>query len=197
MLALVALGIALQGCALTDSTLDVRANQDVSIAGPLGDVAPIRFATPRLEDARQDRARIGWKTNTYGMKTADITTEQPVDVIVENSVAKALADAHHVVGEGGAVQVTGTVDRFWFETDSNFWTVKFIGEVRCTLEFIDAGSQRSLYKSTYTGSHSETKAGGLDKTWAAVMSQALDKLIEGLVLDEDLATALKSRVAAQ
>jgi uncharacterized lipoprotein YajG len=197
LLVIAVLGAALQGCAFTKSTLDVSATPDAHVAGPLGDISSIRFTAPQLEDARQDRVRIGWKKNGYGMNTADITTSQPVDEIVERSVSKALADAHHTVGDGGSVQVIGMVDRFWFETDANFWTVTFIGEVRCTLDFVDTQTQRSLYKSTYSGSHSESKAAGLDKTWAAVMSKALDKLIEDIVLDEELADALRDRVAAQ
>jgi uncharacterized lipoprotein YajG len=196
LLALAALGIALQGCAFTKSTLSVAPSAELKVAGPLGDVAPVRFSPPQLEDNRQDRARIGWKKNGFGANTADITTAEPVDQIVEKSVAKALTDARHMVTDGGDVQVVGQVDRFWFETDVNFWTVTFIGEVRCTLEFIDARTRQSLYKHTYTGSHSESKAGGLDKTWAAVMSKATDKLIEDIVLDENLAAALKSRGAA-
>jgi hypothetical protein len=39
------------------------------------------------------------------------------------------------------------------------------------------------------------KVGGLDKTWSEVMGKALDKLIEDVVLDEDLADAVKAHVA--
>jgi uncharacterized lipoprotein YajG len=195
LLALAVFGIALQGCAFTKSTLEVSATPELKIAGPLGDVTPVRFSSPQLEDTRQDRERIGWKKNGYGANTADITTTEPVDQIVEKSVAKALSDARHSVADAGDIQVTGQVERFWFETDTNFWTVTFIGEVRCTLNFIDARTQQSIYKSTYSGSHSESKAGGLDKTWAAVMGKAIDKLIEDIILDEELATALKNRGA--
>lgn len=191
LLALGAVTIALQGCAFTNATLDVAANEDVRIAGPLGDVPSIRFSTPEIHDARADQARIGWKQNGHGTNTADIRTERPVELILGNAVAKALADAHHHVGENGAVRVVGTVDRFWFDIDANFWTIAFKGDIQCTLEFIDAGSQQSIYRSKYSGSHSESKPGGYTGTWATVMSKALDKLIEDIVLDDELAEALR------
>jgi hypothetical protein len=100
------------------------------------------------------------------------------------------------VGDDGSIQIVGTVDRFWFETDMNFWTVKFIGDVQCTLDFVDAQTGQSIYKSSYAGSYAESKAGGLEQTWTIVMNKALDKLVEDIVLDDELATALQGRAAA-
>ncbi len=195
--AFVAVAIALlQGCAFSPSTLDVAPSANVKVAGPLADVKAIQFGAPQLEDARPDTARIGWKKNGYGQNTADITTARPVKQIVEAAVSKALVDAKHGVGDGGGILVTGTVDRFWFETDMNFFTGKFIGDVQCTLDFVDAQSRQSIYKSKYAGSYSEEKAGGLDKTFTMIMSKAVDKLIEDVVLDEDLAAALANRDGA-
>ena len=189
ILAVVAI-VLLQGCAFTKATLDVHASPDVKVAGPLGDVGSIQLGTPQLEDARLDNARIGWKKNGLGQNSADITTAEPVDRIVGNAVAKAFTDTRHTVGDGGRIQVLGTVDRFWFDTDQNLWTVKFIGDVQCSLEFIDAQTKQPIYKSKYAGSYSEEKAGGLNKTWAMIMGKALDKLTEDIVLDEKLAAAL-------
>lgn len=191
-LALVAVVALLQGCAFTPAKLDVQVNPATRIAGPLGDVEPIKFSQTQLEDARQDQARIGWKKNGYGQNTADITTAQPVDQIVASTIDKAIADSRHSLGDDGTIQIAGTVDRFWFDTDMNFWTVTFIGEVACTLDFIDVQTKQSIYKSKYSGSYSVDKAGGLNKTWTEVMAKALDKLIEDVVLDEDLADALKA-----
>lgn len=194
---LLALAVAiafLQGCAFTPAKLDVQVNPETQVAGPLRDVQPIKFTRTQLEDARQDKARIGWKKNGFGQNTADITTEQPVDQIVESTIDKAIADSRHSIGDDGVIQIAGTVDRFWFETDMNFWTVTFIGEVSCTLDFIDAQTKQSIYKSKYSGSYNVDKAGGLNKTWTEVMAKALDKLLEDVVLDEDLAEALKAHL---
>jgi YajG family uncharacterized lipoprotein len=137
--------------------------------------------------------RIGWKKNGFGQNTADVVTKLPVEQIVESAVAKALTDTNHTVGDNGAIQVIGTVDRFWFDFDVNFWTVKFVGDVQCTLDFVDAQSNESIYKSTYSGNYAEEKGGGLERTWTIVMNKALDKLIESIVLDEALAAALNNR----
>lgn len=194
-LALAAIVALLQGCAFTPAKLDVQVNPATRVAGPLSDVEPIKFSQTQLEDARQDQARIGWKKNGFGQNTADITTEKPVDQIIESTIDKAIADSRHSLGDDGTIQIAGTVDRFWFDTDMNFWTVTFIGEVACTLDFIDVRTKQSIYKSKYSGSYSVDKAGGLNKTWTEVMSKALDKLIEDVVLDEDLAEALKAHLA--
>jgi uncharacterized lipoprotein YajG len=186
-----------QGCAFTKATLDVHASPDARVAGPLGDAGPIHFSLPQLEDARPDKARIGWKRNGFGQNTADIVTEQPVDQIVEDAVTKALTDTQHHVGSDGQVHVVGTVDRFWFEGDMNFWTVRFTGEVQCTLDFVDVQTGQSVYKSRYSGSHTEQKAGGYLKTWTVIMNRSLDRLIEDIVLDEELAAALKARAGHQ
>lgn len=197
ILAIAAVVALMQGCAFTKATLDAHANPDARVAGPLGDVSPIQFSAPQLEDARPDTARIGWKQNGLGMNTADITTARPVDQIVEEAVSKALTDAQHRVGGKGSVLVVGAVDRFWFEGDVNFWTIRFTGEVQCTLDFIDAQTGQSIYKTKYSGSHAEKKGAGYVKTWTLIMNRSLDKLVESIVLDEELSAALKARAVSQ
>lgn len=182
--------LLLQACAFTDSTLNVAHDSDANITGPISEAEGISFLSPRLEDARLDKARIGWKKNGYGMNTADITAEQDVDVIVENAIIDAIQDNGHAVVENGRVKIVGTVDRFWFETDMNFWTVEFIGDIQTTLEFVDAVTNSTIYQSTYSGNYREKTAGGLEKTWTEVMSKAMDNLIEDIVFDEELTEAL-------
>jgi len=191
ILAFAAIVTLLSGCAFTPAQLDVQATPETRVAGPLSETAPIKFRATQLEDARPDKARIGYKKNTYGQNTADITTVKPVDQIVAATIDKALTDSGHPMGDDGIIQIVGTVDRFWFDMDVNFWTIKFIGEVACTLDFIDPQTKQSIYKSKYAGSYNEDKAGGLEKTWTEVMGKALDKLIEDIILDEALADAVR------
>jgi uncharacterized lipoprotein YajG len=195
-IAALAAAVLIQGCAFTEAVLDVKATPESKVAGPLGDLKSMNFNTPALDDARQEKARIGWKKNGYGQNTADIKTAQPVDSIIEDAVAKALRDTNHHVGAGGNVLVVGTVDRMWFDVDMNFWTVKFLGDVQATLDFVDSATQKSIYKSKYTGSYNDTKGGGLEKTWTVVMSKAVDKLIESIVLDDELVAALKKHAGS-
>jgi uncharacterized lipoprotein YajG len=194
-LALAAAIALLPGCAFTPAQLEVKPHAATQVAGPLKDIGPVKFRATQLDDARQDKARIGYKKNGFGQNTADITTSEPVDQIVEKTVDKAIVDSGHAVADDGIIQIVGTVDRFWFDMDANFWTITFIGEVACTLDFIDAQTKQSIYKSKYAGSYNVDKAGGLDKTWTEVMAKALDKLIEDVTLDEDMADALRAHVA--
>jgi uncharacterized lipoprotein YajG len=189
-LAVITAFLLLQACAFTDATLKVEHDSAVDITGPISEVGGIVFTAPQLEDARLDKARIGWKKNGYGMNTADITSEQPVDVIVADAIIDAIKDNGHSISEDGQVRIIGTVDRFWFDTDINFWSLEFIGDVQCTLDFIDSASNTSIYRSSYSGNYKEKTAAGYVKTWTEVMSQAIDKLIEDIVFDEDLKEAL-------
>lgn len=184
--------LMIQACAFTDATLKVEHDDEVNITGPISEAEGIAFSAPQLEDARLDKARIGWKKNGYGMKTADITSEQTVDVIVENAIIDAIKDNGHSVAEDGQVRISGTVDRFWFETDVNFWTLEFIGDIQCTLDFVDTATNESIYSSSYSGTYKEKTAAGYVKTWTEVMSKAIDKLIEDIVFDEDLTDALST-----
>ena len=189
-LAVITAFLLLQACAFTDATLKVEHDSAVDITGPISEAGAIVFSAPQLNDARLDKARIGWKKNGYGMNTADITSEQPVDVIVADAIIDAIKDNGHSISEDGQVRIIGTVDRFWFDTDINFWSLEFIGDVQCTLDFIDSASNTSIYRSSYSGNYKEKTAAGYVKTWTEVMSQAIDKLIEDIVFDEDLKEAL-------
>lgn len=51
---------------------------------------------------------------------------------------------------------------------------------------------RELYRNTYSGSYSEKRGGATEKTWARVMSKALDALLEDFAFDEDLVEAIES-----
>jgi uncharacterized lipoprotein YajG len=182
--------LLIQACAFTDATLQVEHDEEANITGPISEANSIVFSAPQLEDRRFDKARIGWKKNGYGMKTADITTEQPVDVIVENAIMDAISDNGHSVAENNQVRIEGTVDRFWFETDVNFWSLEFIGDIQCTLELFDSETNEPIYSSSYSGTYKEKTAAGYVKTWTEVMGKAIDKLIEDIVFDEELTDAL-------
>ncbi len=184
--------LLVQACAFTDATLKLEHDDAVNITGPISEAESIAFSAPQLEDARLDKARIGWKKNGFGANTADITSEQPVDVIIENAIIDAIKDNGHTVVEDGQIRISGTVDRFWFETDVNFWSIEFIGDVQCTLNFTDPVTNTTIYSSSYSGTYKEKTAAGYVKTWTEVMNKAIEKLIEDIVFDEDLTDALTS-----
>ncbi|WP_027329953.1 YajG family lipoprotein [Marinimicrobium agarilyticum] len=191
---LIALAFAalIQACAFTDATLDVQHDPSISFEGPISEAPSTRFLPATLEDNRSDKARIGWKKNGFGQNTADMTTAEPVTTIISDAIETGLSQNGHHIVEDGRVKIEGSVDRFWFETDQNFWTIEFIGDVQCSLAFIDTRTGEVFYQSTYSGSHSEKKGGGLSGTWEAIMSQAVNKLIEDITFDEDLMMALEA-----
>ena len=182
--------LVLQGCAFTDAQLDVTHSENADIIGPISEPDSLVFSQPEIADARPDQFRIGWKKNGFGQNTADITTQRPVEQIIETALVDAMNDNGHSVGIDGDLMITGTVDRFWFDTDINFWTVGFIGDIKCTLQFADAETSEVIYESSYQATYKEEKAGGLEKTWTEIMSKTIDALIEEIVYDEALAEAL-------
>ncbi len=193
-LSILAIVLLTQACAFKDSQLKIAHTEDAQFNGPISEINPMSFSAPVLEDNREDQVRIGWKKNGYGMNTADITTEQPVENIVSDAIAQGLkANGHSILAEKSNIDITGTVNRFWFETDVNFWTVEFMGEVTANLVFTNKQNNAVIYESNYTGSHSVKKGGGGEKTWRTVMSTAVNKLIEDIVFDEELAEALESQ----
>lgn len=183
--------VFIQACAFTDATLPVQHNNAANIIGPVSEVEDLAFNFPSIEDRRLDKQRIGWKKNGFGQHTADITTKQTVQNIIQAALADAIDDNGHSISEGAPIHITGSVDRFWLEIDMNFWTVEFIGDIQCTLNFIDALTNETIYSSVYTGSHKKKTAGGLEKTWTEVMGEAVDNLIEEIVFDEELSDALQ------
>jgi len=188
---LILIVLQLQACAFTKATLDVKHDPSVNFKGPLQEVSSRSFLPPSVSDARVVTERIGYKKNGYGMNTADIATKQPVEDIVADAIKTGLTQNGHKVEDSGKYSIISTIKKFWFETDINLFTVEFTGEVLASLELLNNESQETVYKSEYSGSHSEKKAGGLNRTWQRIMSKAVDKLVEDIVYDEELAEALQ------
>lgn len=196
-MAIIVVAILVQACAFTDAKLDVQSTSDANFIGPIGELSALSFSAPEFEDVREDKERIGYKKNGFGANTADIMTKTPVEEIISNGISNGLSQNGHSVIDDGSIRIQGAVKHFWFETDVNFWDVEFIGEVQCKVEFIDQATKELIYAAEYSGTHSEKKAAGLNKTWQTVMSRAVDKLVEDIVFDEDLSEALELRRAEQ
>lgn len=184
--------VLLQACAFSDAKLQVHHNDSADLRGPLSEVSNLSIAPPVLTDKRSDQARIGWKKNGFGQNTADITTEAPVGTIVKDAIEAGFSRNGHSILDNGRVEIRGTIDSFWFEISTQFMAAEFIGAVSCSLTFYDKQSGEAFYSSSYSGSHAKKAGGGMKKSWEAVMSRSVDKLIEDLVFDEDLVEALGS-----
>jgi hypothetical protein len=179
-----------QGCAFTTARLDIAARPTANFKGPLSQVAPMKFDIKPLEDARPDKARIGWKRNGYGSNTADILSTRPVAELVAEGIRAGLQQNGHTVGMPSDINISGSVTRFWFEVKPNFWTIEFTGNVECDLEFVSNQTNAIVYRSRYSGTYTKKTGGGLEATWTEVMDASIEKLVEDIAFDANLIDAL-------
>ena len=182
----------LGGCALTDASLDVGHDAEVVQQGPLSETESVTFTPGALEDLRADKDRIGYKTNGFGMKTADIATDEPVTDVIMNAIVHAFESNGHVRGDDG-VRIDGTINNFWVETDTNFWSIEVIGNVEALLTFVDPASGASIYERTYSGSYSDKRQMVTENAYNEAISGAVQSLIDDVIFDEQLAEALAAR----
>lgn len=180
---------ALQGCALTDATLDVGLDPSRVSAGPLSDVSRQTFVLEDFDDVRSDKERVGYKKNSFGARLADITTEQPVTEIVKEAIDGALIANGHAVGAGG-VSVAGTVNQFWVDSDMNFTHIELMCNIETELSFTDMATDTVIHQGVYRGSFSEKRQTGMESNYRSVIAGAIEKLVDELVFDEELAEAL-------
>lgn len=182
--------LVLQGCAFTDESLVVPERPDLVPTGPLSEIDARAFRISPLADEREDKERIGYVKNGYGMKTADIGTETPVTDLVANAIADGLTNNGHQLGEGD-VTVSGTITRFWIDLDMNFTNVEVFSDISVALAFTDSATDSELYSRTYSGHGSLKKGIVTKKVKGEVLALALSNLVEEIVLDEDLVEALE------
>ena len=192
LFALLFSALLIQACAFTDATLSIAHDENANFTGPIEDLDSITFSNPDISDARTDQLRVGWKKNGYGQNTADILSDRPVTEILSQGLIAGLQQNGIEVGSDGDVEIIGSVDTFWLETDMNFWTIEFTGDVQCTLKFLEPETGNELYSSNYTGSYSVKKGAGSKGTWEEVISKALDNVITNVMYDEDLVEALSN-----
>ena len=182
--------LTLQSCG-KPTMLKVNHDDTATYNGPLKELTTLSFTKAELIDQRSNKSRIGAKKNGYGGDVGDIITEDSVENIVSNAISTGLLKNGHTVINDGRIKITGSITNFWLEMDMNFFTVEFIGDVKCELKFIDTRTNKEIYSSEYSGHYAEKKAGGAKKTWQIIMSKAVNNLIEDIVFDEDLKEALE------
>ena len=189
LLMIAGIGLAMQGCALTDATLDVGADATIVGQGPLSEAEPLQFVINDFEDAREDQVRVGYKKNGFGQNMGDITTAQPVAVIIADAISAAAVANGHTVGETG-ITVDGVVNKFWIETDINFSNIEMVCNIVTDLKFTDTETDGVIYSASYSASYSDKKQMGTEKNFAEIIDGAIQALIDEIVFDEELAEAL-------
>lgn len=189
LLILAAILFGLQGCALTDAELDISHDPNVVNEGPISEAESRVVMVTGLEDAREDKARIGYKKNGFGQNTADITTLEPVTDIIQQAFDHAIVSNGHTIGPDG-ILVSGKVNQFWMDVDINFSHIEIICNIETDLLFKDATLDAVFYTNTYRGSYREKKQMGTESNYESVIEGALQALIDEITFDEGLAEAL-------
>ncbi|MDE0364624.1 MAG: YajG family lipoprotein [Gammaproteobacteria bacterium] len=167
--------------------------QDETLTGYLSDVASRDFTAVKIIDAREDRTRIGFRRNGFGQETADILSDEPVEIVVQRAVETMLANNGHKLADSG-IQVTGAISAFWIEQDWNYYDTEFIARIECELVF--SIQHDELYRNAYSGSYNHRSFHAVSaKPWRIAMNGALTSLAEDIAYDTGLATALSQRTA--
>ena len=188
LVALLALALLVTGCAFTTSKLDIAYSPDQ--AGPLATVAPREVSVGPFADKRPDVARIGYKRNGFGQKTADIVPARPVAEIVRDAIAAELAkNGHRAATAAPALALSGDVTEFWFDLSVGAFTIEYTGRVGATVNIRDP-SGGSVLTKRYQGVQVEKRMGGYEGAWTEVMNTALSKMVREISTDPELADAL-------
>jgi hypothetical protein len=189
---IILLSLTFGGCAFTQANLNVGYDETKASRGPLSNIPPQQLAIGEFKDVRPERDKIGYKRNSYGMKTADITTQKPVPEIVRAAISAEFSkNGHSTAVKNPDLVLAGRVTTFWFDYQINFWSVEFMGTVAVDLNVTD-GNGVSLLARKYQGHFNEKSMGGLEGTWERVMNTALASMIEEMSTDNQLLEVLRT-----
>jgi hypothetical protein len=181
----------LQACALTDASIDAGSEPGKAIEGRLSKIEQQTFVLSELIDARPDTSRIGYKENMLGAKTADLKSEQPVTTLVMQTIKDAVVANGHEIGEQG-IEISGSVTKFWLDTDTNFWSIDLICDIEVNLNFVDVSTNQPVYQSKYAGNYVKGfQTTWHESNWQVVIAGALNELAEEFVFDAELAEAIR------
>ncbi len=138
-LALLALFAAsmLGGCAITTERIEVPYSPAPG-AVALPGAAAVAVAV-RVNDAREDKGRIGTKRNAYGLAMAPILAGEEVPITVRRALEAELR-ARGFQGPGPTVAVLVDVDLDRFMSDFKVWTVSVDATAQVTLRVTVPGA---------------------------------------------------------
>ena len=197
LLTIALFAMAASACAFGDAKLSVAYDASTAKKGVLSEAPPATVYVAAVDDKRLDKQRIGYKRNTYGMKTADILSVRPPPEVVKAALETILKANNHLLGdENNRFALETTLTNFWFDGKSGFFTVEFYGSVQAELTLVDKTSGEKIYSEQFDGYYSEKTGGGLNKTCERIMNAALADLVNKVNLSPGFADALK-KVAAE
>jgi len=176
-LALLTIGLG-SGCAFTPDL--IRLDPPTPMAAPVPGAERIELKLA-VEDLRQDPSQVvARKINGFGMRLAEITSEEPVAEVLYRAAGAALLARGYRVVEVGPVTLTLELLVFSHEFRTGFWVgrsealVIFLATVR------DAeGRERFRRVVSQTSSQPVQLASGANvkKTYEEALAQALESLL--------------------
>jgi uncharacterized lipoprotein YajG len=189
-LAVAALGMG--GCAITPATerLNYQAQTGVKRIAQAENITVNVVTT----DSRE-KQNIGQKINTYGMKMAKISAEEPVGKTVENAIEKELSSRGYRIDGNSNLKVSADITKFYSDTTQGWW-MSNAAEVNLAVAVNENGKR--FYHNQITGK-GKTKSyiGISSKDVSDSLEIALTDAMTKLFNDQDFIKAITSSAPAQ
>jgi putative transposon-encoded protein len=186
------LALAAGGCAFVDQKVDLSYQRTVNASGGSGEVF---IAKPKEYHGLRKKSNswvIGTVKNTYGMKTADVVTENDIGDWIVGALVEELSAAGYRTRTVTALPkdvskgLDLTIVRVFVDQDPGFFTVGAISDVQFTVEIWRNGTKLKQLNIVAKGDHrsglgsAKTKAISLRKALQAAMLEAVPEIIKTL-----------------
>jgi uncharacterized lipoprotein len=197
ILAAALLTLGLTGCALTPATENLNYTPQANVQRIAGaENISVNVVTT---DSRVDK-KIGNKINTFGMKMADISADEPVSATVNNAMAQELKSHGFHADQNSKLKVTADVTKFYSDTTQG-WHMHNNATVNIAVAVNNSGS--TIYSHLFIG-NGETETGMSSnggfistKDIADSLKIALANAMTNIFNDKDFIAALLSEKSNQ
>lgn len=185
--------LALTNCAFVDQKVDLSYEKVVNARGGSGEVF---IAKPKNSHNLNRKPSgdwiIGTVKNTYGMKTADVITNNDIGDWIVGALMQELTFAGYSVKPVTELPndvskgIDLTVLKVFVDQDPGFWTVGAISDVQFMVEIWKNGVKIKSFNVAAKGDErsmagtAETKGVSLRKAMQAAMQQAVPEIIKTL-----------------
>ena len=192
-LAIVPALLAVSGCGVTSSGLDVRYPESGVKRALLASAPPRSIEIAPVADRRLDTARIGSRPKDGG----DIVTSRPVtDIVAEALAVEIRKNGHSVVSGKTDAVLSAAVEEFRLDVVTGYSTKQYVGRVVIALTVTDPHSGDKLLSRTYVGISRRQVEKDSDNGWRDTMEVALARTMRDLATDPELAAVLTRLLTA-
>jgi uncharacterized lipoprotein YajG len=193
LLAIVPALLAVSGCGVTSSGLDVRYPESGVKRALLASAPPRSIEIAPVADRRMDTARIGSRPKDGG----DIVTSRPVtDIVAEALAVEIRKNGHSVVSGKTDAVLSVAVEEFRLDVVTGYSTKQYVGRVVIALTVTDPHSGDKLLSRTYVGISRRKVEKDSDNGCRDTMEVALARTMRDLATDPELAAVLTRLLTA-